>query len=1071
MSRRSVLVCLAVILALASVQASATTLGITADGRFFTIDGVPTYLNGISYYSGTCISTPSYVTQDFDDMVARKINWVRVWCFWGGCSGSGAVTDLSGNVREPYMSRLKTLITEANSRGMIVDVTMDRDRNASPDINDYIACARTLATQLLPYRNVYIDVGNERDVGDSRYVSIPDCGALITAIKAIDPNRICTASGTPSNQSDLDYFLTTGHLDFIATHLCRDSGCASQTAGTVRTYVAWMTNLGKRVPVHLQEPFRRDYAGYNPVQEDFYRDDSGAKAAEAAGWCLHNGSGPVLERSFCMNNSNGRLFAQLDSVEQDAASNIDDAIGAASWKVRRYQAEYVEQISHSVGRKEGLFWSANTTNDAAGYMTYGPYLNGIAAGNYRAAWRLMIGDNSGSNDTVATVDVSSGGTVIAQRTIRRMEFTEANAWQTFNVDYVGLGQQNLEFRTYWPDNCYLKVDHITLSQDPPPDIIIGLTAAPGEGQVTLNWTNPTSLNFTGTMVRFKTSGYPTSETDGTLLCDRSGAPSSSDSFIHTGLTGRMYFYAAFAHDAAGRYAPAVSASASPHVPLGWVSEDFNSYSNGDLGVQGDWATIGGAHAQVQSTLAKGGSGKAIVMECSASVPSIGDQIAFTEKSSGYFYLTVDVAQNSAGTINSDFASVSVFGSNSTSEIVKIHLRRGQVAAEYGPGSLAVLSAATNNTWYAVKIGINVDARKLDFWLDGASRGNNLAWKGSATNISKIVIASDRNTALTTQQAFFDNIMLDVRPGAVASVTDDGVWTPSQSRLHFSFGAVPGAGEYHYAIGTSSGGTQTRDWTSCGTSTDYTASGLSLAESTSYYVSVQAGTGHGVWGAGANSSGIKVAPGLAKISDAKALADGASASTKALRGKLVSAPFTGYFYIQEPGSPSSLKVVSTASVAAGDQVDVAGFMQGSALERFIDCTGNGVIKTTGPGGPYPVALAALSVGGVDLNTNTHGVAGGLGPNNIGLHVRACGKVTQVQTTTPKYFYIDDGSGLKDGTTTPATGGVENVGVRVADPASFPPEGSYVAVKGVISCFSSSGRRPQILPREIQTLHSP
>src|SRR5262245_59641931 len=51
-------------LILAPAKLSAVTLGVSADGRFFTIEGVPTYLNGVSYYAGCGISTPTFVTQD-----------------------------------------------------------------------------------------------------------------------------------------------------------------------------------------------------------------------------------------------------------------------------------------------------------------------------------------------------------------------------------------------------------------------------------------------------------------------------------------------------------------------------------------------------------------------------------------------------------------------------------------------------------------------------------------------------------------------------------------------------------------------------------------------------------------------------------------------------------------------------------------------------------------------------------------------------------------------------------------------------------------------------------------------
>ena len=451
------------LLMIGAISAGAVTLGITADGRYFTIDGVPTYLNGISYYAGCSVSNPSWVTQDLDDMVADKLNWIRVWTHW---DSAGSVTTTNGTVREPAMSRLKTLISECNSRGMIVDVSMSRGGSPSPSNQaDHLACARTIATQLLPYRNVYIDIGNERDVGDARFVSYADMAELITAIKMIDPNRLCTASGVPSDQKDLNQYLSVGHCDFISTHLCRDAECPAQTINTVKTFITWMNNLGKRVPVHLQEPFRRDYASYQPVQDDFYRDNGGGKLAEAAGWCLHNGSnhGKSPWRSFNMTGDKGRLYAQLDSVEREVSDNLNDIIGGVSLNVRRYQAEYGEQLSHKIGRRDGSAWSANLTQDKEGYLSDGPYLDNLAAGNHRVTWRLKIDNKSMDNNPVVRIDVCSGDKVLVQKEIKRSDFTEADTWQLFDLDFTKTDQQKLEFRTYWMGNSKMELDHITLT--------------------------------------------------------------------------------------------------------------------------------------------------------------------------------------------------------------------------------------------------------------------------------------------------------------------------------------------------------------------------------------------------------------------------------------------------------------------------------------------------------------------------------------------------------------------------------------------------------------------------------
>lgn len=612
---------------------------------------------------------------------------------------------------------------------------------------------------------------------------------------------------------------------------------------------------------------------------------------------------------------------------------------------------------------------------------------------------------------------------------------------------------------------------------PPPGPVTNFSVTVNGLTNNLRWTNPSDSIFVGTMIRVRTDAYPTGNTDGDFVCNKQAAPGSADSFSRSGLvSGTTYYYAAYAYDSIPNYSAATTAT-SMTLP-DWIIDTFDSYADGDLTAQGSWLSTGSVSDKVTSSFAKGGAGKSVLCDTIAAGASVANQINFADKTTGSILVSFDVAQDATGTAGQELAYLSVYGADSSAEIMRIHIQKGKIFAEYGPanpGSLALLSITVGNlTWNNVKIGFNIDAKTMDFWLDGNSKGTGYAWKTGATRVSKIVIGSDRNTNLSPQKCYIDNLRVEPKPGQVASVSDDGGWSPSLSKLHFSFPSVAGTPEYEYAIGTTSGGAQTQGWTSCGTSTDVTATGLALTENTTtYYISVQCLNQFGTAGSSRTSNGIKIGAGLAKIKDAKALADGTSSQVKALRGKLVSAIIPpgvspGGFYIQEPDGPSGLKAVSTATVYAGDQVDICGVMKGSGAERYMDCTGNGVFRTAGPGGPYPAAISAPVLGGSMLNSYTPGVVGGSGLNNIGLLISIFGRVTQRQTADPKHFYVDDGSGLKDGT---ATGGVLNVGVRIlGDPADY-AEGSYVSVTGTVSCFGSSGLRPEILPVSTELLKAP
>ncbi len=65
--------------------AHATTLGVSTDGQYFTIDGKPAFLLGISYYSGASVGDPRAMRRDLDDIKAAGFNWIRVWATWNGC--------------------------------------------------------------------------------------------------------------------------------------------------------------------------------------------------------------------------------------------------------------------------------------------------------------------------------------------------------------------------------------------------------------------------------------------------------------------------------------------------------------------------------------------------------------------------------------------------------------------------------------------------------------------------------------------------------------------------------------------------------------------------------------------------------------------------------------------------------------------------------------------------------------------------------------------------------------------------------------------------------------------------
>ena len=82
----------------------------------------------------------------------------------------------------------------------------------------------------------------------------------------------------------------------------------------------------------------------------------------------------------------------------------------------------------------------------------------------------------------------------------------------------------------------------------------------------LSWSNPSDLDLQGSKIVYRNDRYPTSQSDGTPVCDRPATPNSTDVYIHTGLTnGLTYYYAAFAYDSSYNYSSATTLTANPQI--------------------------------------------------------------------------------------------------------------------------------------------------------------------------------------------------------------------------------------------------------------------------------------------------------------------------------------------------------------------------------------------------------------------------------------------------------------------------------------------------------------------------
>jgi hypothetical protein len=324
----------ALVLGATVIAAGATELGI--EGEQFTLGGKPTFLLGISYY-GALGAQEAFVAKDLDDMQRYGLNWIRVWATWSAFGTDVSAVEPEGGPRQPQLEKLVKLVAQCDRRGMVVDVTLSRGNGVTgparlQTLSAHRRAIQTLLAALKPYRNWYLDLGNERNIRDQRHVSFEELRQLRDEVKRLDPKRLVTAShaGDPS-RDDVRRYVQEVKLDFLSIHRPRHRGSPRETAEKTRECRAWMQQLGRVVPLHYQEPFRRGYqpGQFEPAAEDFLTDLKEAVAGGAAGWCFHNGdqkdrpeSKP--RRSFDLHKQ--RLFDQLDPQERKVVASLRELV-------------------------------------------------------------------------------------------------------------------------------------------------------------------------------------------------------------------------------------------------------------------------------------------------------------------------------------------------------------------------------------------------------------------------------------------------------------------------------------------------------------------------------------------------------------------------------------------------------------------------------------------------------------------------------------------------------------------------------------------------------------------------
>ncbi len=264
-----------------------------------------------------------------------------------------------------------------------------------------------------------------------------------------------------------------------------------------------------------------------------------------------------------------------------------------------------------------------------------------------------------------------------------------------------------------------------------------------------------------------------------------------------------------------------------------------------------------------------------------------------------YYFTVK-AENGVGLqstpANSDGQTVDILDLTPPADIASVY---------DGPGPGADIDFASSTTQLSATWSDSTDAESgiAGYWYSiGTTSGasDTVGWTYAATSATSTVVTgltlADGATyyvsvkalngvGLLSNVATSDGLTIDATPPADV-IVDDGPGTDidfasSTTQLSANWSASTdaqtGISAYLFAVGTSAGATDTIDWTGNGTDTSAVVTGLTLTEGTTYYFTVKAENGVGVFSTAANSDGvtIDVSP---PVQSAWSPADGSTVTT-------------------------------------------------------------------------------------------------------------------------------------------------------------------------------------------------
>jgi N-acetylneuraminic acid mutarotase len=167
--------------------------------------------------------------------------------------------------------------------------------------------------------------------------------------------------------------------------------------------------------------------------------------------------------------------------------------------------------------------------------------------------------------------------------------------------------------------------------------------------------------------------------------------------------------------------------------------------------------------------------------------------------------------------------------------------------------ICMTSSAACNTYPHADFGVTVDCSAGTWTYTPAAQAQ------GTYDFKVVAVDTAGNVSATVGQAAQNYVIDTTNPGTIGTFVDGTSTTTTSDSAAMTWTAASdtgGAGISYYelAIGTSSGGTQTLNWTNIGNVVSYTRTGLTLANSTTYYSSIRAVDAAGNTGSAVNGDG-------------------------------------------------------------------------------------------------------------------------------------------------------------------------------------------------------------------------